>query len=151
MRVHLGHTVVSWGIGAPMELIRFAGANRLKVEIDYRPEKERPGVRLVAPDSFRRTRESRLVLFIVNDAGALRSHRVDRIARVAVTRTLFCPRYAVEFQGIAMGTRHGELHMLSRYGSGMGRSRAVRADHSACPSHDHPKNGPFSSPKHRRC
>ena len=90
-------SMVSWGTEAPMEIIRFAGANRLKVEIDYRPEAGRHGVRLVEPYSFRRTREGHLVLFVVNDRGELRSYHVDRIARVAVTRTQFRPRYAVEF------------------------------------------------------
>ncbi|MBU6245878.1 MAG: nucleotidyl transferase AbiEii/AbiGii toxin family protein [Actinomycetales bacterium] len=90
-------SMVSWGTEAPMEMIRLAGANRLKVEIDYRPEEGRHGVRLVEPYSFRRTREGHLVLFVVNDRGELRSYRVDRIARVAVTRTPFRPRYAIEF------------------------------------------------------
>lgn len=48
------------------------------------------------PYSFRRTCEGHLVLFVVNDRGELRSYRLDRIAGVAVTRTPFRPRYAVE-------------------------------------------------------
>jgi hypothetical protein len=36
------------------------------------------------------------------------------IVRVAVTRTPFLPRYAVEFSGIAMGTRRAERRELAR-------------------------------------
>lgn len=90
-------SMVSWRTGAPMELVRFAGANRLKVEIDYRPEKGRHGIRIVEPYSIRRTRDGHLVLFVINDRGLLRSYRIDRIARVAVTRTPFRPRRAIEF------------------------------------------------------
>jgi len=32
------NAIASWRVGFPLELIRYAGANRLKVEIDYRAE-----------------------------------------------------------------------------------------------------------------
>jgi hypothetical protein len=89
--------IASWRRGAPLELIRFAGANRLKVEIDYRAEQGRWGPRQVEPYALRRTRDGNLVLFVVNDRGQLRSYRVDRIAGVRVTDEPFRPRYAVEF------------------------------------------------------
>src|SRR5665811_634298 len=57
----------AWRHGAPLELIRFAGANRLKVEIDYRAAEGRRGARVAEPYSFRMTREGDLVLFVVND------------------------------------------------------------------------------------
>lgn len=87
-------TMTSWRSGAPLELIRFAGASRLKVEIDYRAQQ---GLRVVEPYAFRRTRDGNIVLFVVNDRGALRSYRTDRIAAVAVTRQAFTPRYVIEF------------------------------------------------------
>ena len=89
--------MVSWREGSPLELIRFAGANRLKVDIDYRAEQGRWGPRVVEPYSLRRTKGGRLVLFVVNDRGLLRCYGVDRIARVRVTREPFLPRYVVEF------------------------------------------------------
>ncbi|MBI3686938.1 MAG: WYL domain-containing protein [Actinobacteria bacterium] len=89
--------MTSWRSGAPLELIRFAGANRLKVEIDYRAEWGRQGPRVVEPYALRRTRDGNLVLFVVNDDGDLRSYRTDRIARVSVTRRTFQPRYIIEF------------------------------------------------------
>ncbi len=90
-------TMVTWHTGAPLELIRFAGANRLKVELDYRAEKGRWGPRVVEPYSFRRSREGPLLLYVVNDRGQLRSYAVDLIAGVSVTDESFTPEFAVEF------------------------------------------------------
>ena len=89
--------MTTWRIGAPLELVRFAGANRLKVEIDYRAENGRIGPRLVEPYSLRRTQDGYIVLFVVNDHGQVKSYRIDRIAGVRVTREPFSPRYLVEF------------------------------------------------------
>lgn len=86
-----------WRQGAPLELVRYAGANRLKVEIDYRAESGRQGPRVVEPYSFRRTSEGNLQLFVVNDRGQLRGYRVDRIAGVRPTSETFAPRFRVEF------------------------------------------------------
>jgi len=90
-------SMTSWRSGAPLELIRFAGANRLRVHIDYRTEKGRQGPRIVEPYAFRRTQDGHVVLFVVNDRGLLRSYRTDRIVAVAVTRQPFRPRYRIEF------------------------------------------------------
>ncbi len=89
--------MVPWQTGAPLELIRFAGTNRLLVEIDYRAERGRWGPRVVEPYAFRRSREGNLLLFVVNDQGALRSYRVDRIAGVRVLDRSFRPSYLIEF------------------------------------------------------
>ena len=87
----------TWKSGARMELIRFAGANRLLIDIDYRAEDGRWGRRVVEPYSVRRTREGNLLLFVVNDRGQLRSYRLDRIAGVRVVDQTFRPRFIVEF------------------------------------------------------
>jgi len=89
--------ITSWRRGIPLEAIRYAGANRLKVEIDYRAEQGRSGPRVVEPYSLRRTQDGNLVLFVVNDHGELRSYRIDRIAAVRPTSTPFRPKFAVEF------------------------------------------------------
>jgi predicted DNA-binding transcriptional regulator YafY len=81
----------------PLEAIRYAGANRLKIEIDYRAEQGRSGPCVVEPYSLWRTQDGNLVLFVVNDHGALRSYRVDRIAGIRPTTTPFRPKFAVEF------------------------------------------------------
>ncbi|MCY4088458.1 MAG: WYL domain-containing protein [Actinomycetia bacterium] len=89
--------MASWRQGAPLELVRFAGANRLKIEIDYRAEEGRWRPRVVEPYALRMTRDGNLLLFVVNDRGQLRSYRVDRIAGVRVLDTPYRPRYIVEF------------------------------------------------------
>jgi Group II intron, maturase-specific domain/WYL domain len=77
--------ITSWRRGIPLELLRYAGVNRLRVEVDYRAENGRLGPRKVEPYSLRRTRDGDLVLFVVNDRGQLRSYRIDRIARIRPT------------------------------------------------------------------
>jgi len=89
--------MTAWRYRVPLELIRFAGANRLKVEIDYRPVEGRRSARVVEPYSFRMTQDGDLLLYVVNDRGQLRSYRVDRIAGVRILDESFTPRYLVEF------------------------------------------------------
>ncbi len=89
--------IVSWRQGVPLELIRYAGANRLKVEIDYRPAEGHPGRRLVEPYELRRTSAGNLVLLAVNGQGETRTYRIDRIAAVRPTNQPFTPQYIVAF------------------------------------------------------
>ena len=89
--------MTSWRSDAPLELVRYAGANRLKVEIDYRAERGRQGPRIVEPYSLRRTLDGNLLLFVVNDRGQLRAYRTDRIAGVRPTSQSFQPQFVVEF------------------------------------------------------
>jgi predicted nucleotidyltransferase component of viral defense system len=89
--------ITSWRRRVPLELLRYAGANRLMVDIDYRAESGRQGSRRVEPYSLRRTKDGNLVLFVVNDYGRLRSYRVDRIAGIRPTTVLFTPKFRVEF------------------------------------------------------
>jgi predicted nucleotidyltransferase component of viral defense system len=89
--------MASWRLGVPMELLRYAGANRLRVEIDYRAEQGRHGPRTVEPYSLRRTLDGNLLLYVVNDRGMLRGYRVDRIAGIRPTTEPFMPRFRVEF------------------------------------------------------
>jgi predicted nucleotidyltransferase component of viral defense system len=89
--------MTSWRLGVPLELVRFAGANRLKVELDYRAESGRRGPRVVEPYSFRRAQNGTLLLYVVNDHGMLRSYAVGRIAGARVTSEVFVPRFIVEF------------------------------------------------------
>jgi predicted nucleotidyltransferase component of viral defense system len=89
--------ITSWRRQVPLELLRYAGSNRLKVDIDYRAAQGRHGVRRVEPYALRRTQDGNLVLFVVNDQGELRSYRVDRMAGIRPTAVPFSPRYRVEF------------------------------------------------------
>ncbi len=90
----------SWrglGIGAPMEVIRFAAANRLCIQLDYRSMKGERTQPEVEPYSLRRTREGNFLLYgVKSDTGEVRSYRVDQIAGATVTQRTFIARYLVE-------------------------------------------------------
>jgi predicted nucleotidyltransferase component of viral defense system len=89
--------ITTWRRNVPLELLRYAGLNRLKVDVDYRAETGRQGLRLVEPYSLRHTRDGNLVLQVINDYGRPRSYRVDRIAGIRPTAVPFTPRFRVEF------------------------------------------------------
>lgn len=90
----------SWrglGIGVPMEVIRFAAANRLCIQLDYRKETGERTQPVIEPYSLRRTRDGNYLLYCVKaDTGENRSYRVDRIAGATVTQRSFTARYLVE-------------------------------------------------------
>jgi predicted nucleotidyltransferase component of viral defense system len=93
----MAHSWRSEGIDAPLEIIRFAAANHLCVDLDYRDEQGRASSRIVEPYSLRRTKAGELLLYAVRTQdGQDRSYRVDRILGARVTRQTFTPRYAVE-------------------------------------------------------
>ena len=84
----------TWGTGSSLELIRFAGANRISVDLGYQRS-----VRRIHPYSLRVSRDGNLLLYAVKDAtGELRAYRVDRIESVQVTTKPFTPRRRVEFR-----------------------------------------------------
>lgn len=84
----------SWGSGPALEPVRFAGANRLCIDLGYRGT-----VRRVEPYSLRVTRDGNLLLYAVRrDNRQLRSYRVDRIQSIAITTEPFTPVRLVEFR-----------------------------------------------------
>ena len=84
----------SWGTGPALEPIRFAGANRLCVDLGYQGS-----VRRIHPYSLRVSRDGNLLLYAVKEpTGELRSYRVDRIQSIAVTTEPFRPTHQVEFR-----------------------------------------------------
>jgi hypothetical protein len=75
-----------------LEIIRFAAANYLCVDLTYDG-----GVRRIEPYSLRQTADGNYVLHAIrSDSGEHRSYRVDRMQSAAVTSQVFTPRYAVE-------------------------------------------------------
>jgi predicted nucleotidyltransferase component of viral defense system len=86
-------SIATWGVGIPLERIRFAGTNHLCIELGYQ------GVtRTIEPYSFRRTQDGNLVLHAIRvDTREHRSYRVDRIESVRVTNQPFEPSFEVEF------------------------------------------------------
>jgi WYL domain-containing protein len=85
-------TITRWPGGAPLEQIRFAGANHLLVELAYQGS-----TRLIEPYALRRSMGGNLLVYAIKvETGEVRSYRVDRIQGVRVTNTSFVPRYAIE-------------------------------------------------------
>jgi predicted nucleotidyltransferase component of viral defense system len=75
-----------------LEVVRFAAANRLLVELDYLNSTRR-----IEPYSLRQTRAGDIVLHAFNaDRGEHRSYRVDRIQGARSTSVSFIPRYDIE-------------------------------------------------------
>lgn len=90
----------AWYTTIPFEVIRFAAANRLCVDLTYNGTH-----RLIEPYSLRRTREGNLLLYAVKHAtGEDRSYRVDRIQAANVTKVLFSPRYIIELTASGPGS-----------------------------------------------
>lgn len=76
----------------PMDLIRFAAANRLCIDLGYQGSH-----RLIEPYSLRRSKDGALLLMAVKHQTAeARSYRMDRIQRVSVSSVPFIPRYTIE-------------------------------------------------------
>lgn len=75
-----------------LEVIRFAAANHLCIDLTYDG-----GVRRIEPYSLRQTADDHFVLHAIRaDSGEHRSYRVDRIQGAAVSSQSFTPRYLVE-------------------------------------------------------
>ncbi len=88
----------SLGVSAPLEIVRFAAANRLCVALDYQDEQGRRDVRIIEPYSLRRSSAGNLLLMAVKaDTGEIRSYRADRIVGATATQQSFTPKYIIEF------------------------------------------------------
>lgn len=80
-----------------LETIRFAGTNRLCVDLDYVNDPGQRRTRVIEPYSLRQTAAGNIVLRAVRaDSGEARSYRLDRIRGVRVTDRMFTARYAVD-------------------------------------------------------
>ena len=85
------------GVSAPLEIIRFAAANRLCVSLDYTNKQGQRDIRIIEPYSLRRTSEGNLLLMAVKaGTGEVRSYRADQINGASATGQSFVPRYAIE-------------------------------------------------------
>lgn len=94
-----------------IETIRFAGANRLVVEIDYRDQKGNRSTRPIEAYSLRRSKAGDVLLMAVRaDDGQPRSYLMNSILGVTPTQRTFAPRYPIEltptgFQSIPQTSR----------------------------------------------
>lgn len=79
-------------VQAAMEIIRFAAANQLCVDLTYQSS-----VRRIEPYSMRRTLDGNIILHAHSvDKDQHRSYRIDRIEGAAVTSQSFSPRFTIE-------------------------------------------------------
>ena len=84
--------VQAWHVAVPLESVRFAAANRLCVNLQYKNS-----WRLIEPYSLRRSKDGNLLLCAVrHDDGEVRTYRVDQIQGVEVSKVSFIPKYPVE-------------------------------------------------------
>ena len=80
-----------------IEAIRFAAANRLLVDLDYRDQQGKRSTRAIEAYSLRRSRVGDVLLMAVRaDNGQPRSYRLDSILGVSPTQTSFSARYPIE-------------------------------------------------------
>ncbi|QXX76043.1 nucleotidyl transferase AbiEii/AbiGii toxin family protein [Methylovirgula sp. HY1] len=80
-----------------IETIRFAAANRLLIDLDYRDQQGKRSTRTIEAYSLRRSRAGDVLLMAVRaDSGEARSYRIDSILGVSPTQTSFSPRYPIE-------------------------------------------------------
>ncbi len=92
LREHTLRLPVSGIAQSHLEVIRFAAANRLCIDLDYQGSTRR-----IEPYSLRRTRDGNIILHAFNtDKNAHRSYRVDRISGAQTTNETFVPRYEIE-------------------------------------------------------
>lgn len=86
-------TAATWGVGVPLESLRFAATNHLLVELGYDGR-----TRLIEPYALRRSSAGRLLLHAERaDGTGHRTYGVDKIAGLHVTTTPFRPRFPIEF------------------------------------------------------
>ena len=122
----------AWGTRAPLEVIRFAAANHLCVDLRYDGSN-----RLIEPYSLRRTLDGNLILKALrHDSGESRSYRVDRIDGAVVTRVPFVPKYEIELTSSGPIIAHSIVQQSYLPSRSPGRSRGVsRLSRSRSASH----------------
>lgn len=124
-------TIYQWGIGVPLESIRFAAINHLCVELGYQDSS-----RLIEPYSLRRTKDGNLILHAIKkESGKRRSYRVDRIESIKVTNKPFIPKYKIEFSsaGTISAPPTPRKSEYSALGSGLSSSRRSRSRRNTSP------------------
>ena len=100
-------TIWQWGLGIPLESVRFAAVNHLCVELGYRKENGEYSNPVIEPYSLRETQDGNRIIYSVKiETGEVRAYRVDRIQSIKVTTKVFKPRYRIEFSS------SGSIHAL---------------------------------------
>ena len=86
-----------WYVKIPLELIRYAGANHLCIDLNYQGEKK-----LIEPYSLNRTHEKTLLLLAVDhESGIFGTYLVDKIKKITVTPIPFLPRVKIALSPVS--------------------------------------------------
>lgn len=99
-----------WNVGTPLEMIRFAGTNRLMIDFVYSGKPRR-----AEPYSLRRALSTgNLLLYAWEEgSGHVKAFNVAKISALSVTRQSFDPRYQIELSAAApispAATRTGQM------------------------------------------
>ncbi len=82
-----------WNAGVPLEVVRFAGANRLLIEFNYQGR-----LRRAEPYSLRRPKTGNLLLYAwEQEAGSIKAFKVSEVRDLRATQISFVPRFRIEF------------------------------------------------------
>lgn len=101
-----------WGSAGPLELVRFAGSNRLMITFSYHGKP-----RTAEPYSLRRAGTGNLLLYAWEEEdGHVKAFKVPEMSGLAVTETTFVPRYLVELNAIGSTSRSGPRQNASSPG-----------------------------------
>lgn len=123
-------TLPAGGMGQSfIEMVRFAAANRLLIEIDYRDKQGNRSTRAIEAYSLRRSQAGEVLLMAVRaDNGQPRSYLVNSILGVRPTQTPFSPRYPIELtpSGAQSIPRASSSGSSSSGGLGLTGSRTIR-------------------------
>lgn len=111
-----------WGVGVPLEVVRFAGANRLLVEFTYDAQ-----LRAVEPYSLRRAGTGNILLYGWEQGSThIKAFITSKMDDVRATETPFVPRYQIEFAPTgALGVPPSTVRSVGKLG-GSSRSRRGR-------------------------
>ena len=102
--------VTFWGGQGSLELIRFAGANRLMIAFDYNGKH-----RVAEPYSLRRAGTGNLLLYALEEsAGRVKAFNVGEISGLFVTDRTFVPSYSMELTSIASAPARAQRSSAAR-------------------------------------
>ena len=80
-----------------IEVIRFAAANHLLVDLDYRDKEGNRRTRAIEPYSLRRTKDGNIILCAVNaERQESRSYLIEQIQGATILSRGFTPRFRIE-------------------------------------------------------
>ena len=98
-----------WGVGVPLEVLRFAGVNRLLIGFGYEGK-----LRSAEPYSLRRSSSGNLLLYAWELGSThIKAFSVAEIRDLRVTAQAFRPRYEVEFTPVGGIAAHATARSLT--------------------------------------